>query len=72
MACMDCHDDDEEERFEGMLASWSREVDQLLNDAEARADERATERLRTLRRAGPLHNIKATRLLVQAIMRDSE
>ncbi len=69
-ACMDCHED-EEERFEGMLASWSREVGQLLLDAEARTDDRGRQLLQTLRTAGPLHNIEATRILVRSLTSES-
>ena len=69
--CMDCHED-EEERFEGMLASWSREVDDMLRDAEVRTDDRGRQLLKTLRVAGPLHNIEATRILVRSLTRESE
>jgi hypothetical protein len=65
-ACMDCHED-EEERFEGMLEAWSREVDQLLGDAEVRDDDRVRRLLQTLRTAGPLHNIEATRIIVRSL-----
>ena len=66
--CMDCH---EEERFDGMLASWSREVDQLLGDAEVRTDDRGRQLLQTLREAGPMHNIEATRILVRSLTSES-
>ena len=69
--CMDCHED-EEERFEGMLESWSREVERLINDAEPRTDDRGRQLLETLRKAGPLHNIEATRLLVRSVTGESE
>ncbi len=68
--CLDCHED-EEERFEGMLASWSREVDQMLRDAEVHTDERGRQLLQTLRAAGPLHNIEATRILVRSLASES-
>ena len=66
-ACMDCHED-EEERFEGMLASWSTEVERLIQSAEAHTDAAGRQRLQALRRAGPLHNIEATRLIVRSLM----
>lgn len=68
--CMECHED-EEERFEGMLESWSREVDQLLRDAEVRTDNRGRQLLQTLRAVGPMHNIEATRILVRSLTQES-
>jgi hypothetical protein len=65
-ACMDCHDD-EEERFEGMAAGWKSEFEELLRGAEGRSSERDREVLDTLRRAGPLHNPEATRMIIQAL-----
>lgn len=64
--CMDCHDD-EEERFEGMLAAWQREVEELLTDAEGRLDAEGKQALAALRRAGPLHNMEATRKVMGAL-----
>jgi len=64
--CMDCHED-EQERFDGMLASWRQEIEQLLLDAGARTDEEGRRRLEALRSAGPLHNIEAARIVVRAI-----
>ncbi len=69
-ACMDCHED-EGERFDGLLASWHREVDQLLSDAETGADERGRQLLQKLRAAGPLHNIEATRMLIRSLAEES-
>ncbi|MGB2987687.1 MAG: cytochrome c3 family protein [Phycisphaerae bacterium] len=63
--CLDCHED-EEERFTGMLASWEREVKQLLSSAERTADAERKRVLRAVRRAGPLHNVEATRVIVGA------
>jgi len=63
--CLDCHED-EEERFRGMLASWEREVKQLLSSAERTADAERKRVLRALRQAGPLHNVEATRIIVGA------
>lgn len=70
-ACMDCHDD-EEKRFEGMAVSWKNEVEGLLKKAEDRAHGHQRELLRTLRQAGPVHNIEATRLIVGALAVEPE
>ncbi len=69
--CMDCHDDDEE-RFGGMLASWGREADQLLGDAEATTDDQGRRLLQTLRKAGPLHNMEATRILIRSLTKETQ
>ncbi len=65
-ACLDCHDD-EEERFGGMLADWSQEVGKLLEDARSVADEADLEIISKLQAAGPLHNVAATRKILEAI-----
>ncbi len=65
-ACMDCHED-EEERYEGMLASWQKEIAPQLLDAEARADDQQRELLERLRNVGPLHNIEATRVILREL-----
>ncbi|MHC4695311.1 MAG: cytochrome c3 family protein [Planctomycetota bacterium] len=70
-ACMDCHDD-EEERFEGMVASWKSEVEGLLQEAQDRVDERGQDLLRILRQAGPLHNLEATRLILKSLRSEPE
>ena len=62
-ACMDCHDD-EEERFEGMVASWKAEADALLNAADSSTGAEHQKLLELLRRAGPLHNLEVTRKIV--------
>lgn len=64
--CMDCHED-EPERFGTMLASWHAEVQELLARAEAQADAPDRESLRLLRQAGPLHNIEATRTILEGL-----
>jgi formate-dependent nitrite reductase cytochrome c552 subunit len=69
--CMDCHED-EEERFDGMLASWKAEVVRLLTQAEEAVDEDSRWILDALREAGPLHNIEATRVIIGAFSSDSE
>ncbi|MFQ5589597.1 MAG: cytochrome c3 family protein [Phycisphaerae bacterium] len=65
-ACMDCHDD-EPERFEGMAASWKKEVEELLKLADDHADERTQQLVRALRQAGPLHNIEAAKLILNTL-----
>jgi hypothetical protein len=65
-ACMDCHED-EEERFEGMLGSWKAEVETLLQQAQGSADASDRELLQALSKAGPLHNIEATRVIVRSL-----
>ncbi len=65
--CVDCHEDDGE-RFSGMLGSWKREVAGLFRVAETRADDEARRHLATLRRAGPFHNMEATRRILQAVI----
>ncbi|MFQ5806387.1 MAG: hypothetical protein ACE5I3_08050, partial [Phycisphaerae bacterium] len=64
--CLECHED-EEERFEGMLASWQAEVDRVLAEAEGRVDAEGERLLAALRAAGPLHNIEATRKILAAL-----
>jgi hypothetical protein len=67
--CMDCHSD-EEERFGGMLKSWKSETDRMLQSAEAAhatASPAAQQALAALRKAGPLHNMEATRKLIATL-----
>ncbi|UCE60253.1 MAG: NapC/NirT family cytochrome c [Phycisphaerales bacterium] len=64
-SCMDCHED-EEERFTGMLATWEREVKQLMANAERDADTEMNRMLHALRQAGPLHNVEAARTILGA------
>lgn len=67
-ACMDCHED-EEERFDGMLAGWKKEVDALLRETESILDPYGHRVLDALQTAGPLHNIEATRLILRHVTR---
>ncbi|UCC32444.1 MAG: NapC/NirT family cytochrome c [Phycisphaerales bacterium] len=69
--CMECHED-EEARFEGMLASWKQEADQLLGEVEARVDEESRPLFEVLRQAGPLHNLEVTRIIARALAEGSE
>ncbi len=65
--CMDCHDD---EAFEGMLASWSKEAEQLLSQAQNKFgnDTEKFDVLQALRKSGPMHNIQATRAILQGLL----
>lgn len=66
--CLDCHD----EEYEGMLAGWKRQADQLLSAAEAAADAEGKTILDQLRQTGPLHNLEATRIITQALTGSEE
>lgn len=65
--CLDCHSDDEA-RYKEMLHSWKTEIDAMLLEVESFRDRETVEVLRTLRKAGPLHNIEATRIITRAIL----
>jgi hypothetical protein len=65
--CMDCHDDEE---YEGMLASWKLEVDELFSEAEDSADAEEKALLDAVRQAGPLHNPEATRIIIRTVLED--
>jgi len=64
--CIDCHSDDEE-KYGAMLASWKTEVDRQLQSVRAVGDPKTERILAALQRSGPLHNIAATRKILQAI-----
>ncbi len=66
--CMDCHDG--EEGFEGMLASWAKEAETLLSHAQekTKGDTVKQNILHALRKAGPMHNMKATRSIVRELL----
>ena len=63
--CMDCHSD-EEDKFRGLLASWKREVDALLVPLEQSAPG-DKQLIGSLQKAGPLHNIEATREILKTL-----
>ncbi|MBI4718588.1 MAG: NapC/NirT family cytochrome c [Planctomycetes bacterium] len=63
--CMECHED-EAEKYEGMLTSWASEMEGMLRSAESTADEAGKRLLEALRRAGPLHNVEAARIIARA------
>ena len=64
--CLSCHED-EEEKYKGLLASWDKEIRELLEQADGHAvgEQRAT--LETLRRVGPLHHPEATKTIIQRL-----
>jgi len=64
--CMDCHSDDED-RYKGMLRSWKTEIDAMLLEVGSVRDGESVELLRTLRKAGPLHNVEAARTIARAL-----
>ena len=69
--CMDCHDDDEE-RFGGMLTGWKQEADRLIAEAEPNLDVQGREHLERLRKAGPLHNMEATRIIIRRLLEEAK
>lgn len=85
--CLFCHDD-EEERFDGMVARWSEEIGRLSVEAAAALEELATagplpeaeaawlakarEQMAALNEAGPLHNIEAARKIYGAIRDEAQ
>jgi hypothetical protein len=62
--CVACHD----EEYKDMLSSWKGEVEHLLREAEAKTDAQGKRLLETLRQAGPLHNLEATRIIARALV----
>jgi|GEM_PF-51092 len=67
LLCVECHG----EEYQGMLASWQLQVDGLLDHAEIQADTAGKHLLGALRRAGPLHNVDATRMIVHRVIEGS-
>jgi hypothetical protein len=65
--CMDCHSDDEE-RFDGMLAGWKAEIEELLRQAGQLLDPSARETVAALHKAGPLHNTEASRAVLRGLL----
>ena len=63
--CLDCHDG--EDRIDGMAAGWKEEIGQLVNRAESAADEHGLEVLDALQKAGPLHNMEASRAILNQL-----
>jgi len=65
--CLDCHEDDED-RYAGMLTRWTDEVQRLLPADDRQLPDRSRGMLDALRRAGPMHNMEATRQLSAAAL----
>ena len=65
--CMDCHSDNEE-RYKEMLRSWRAEIDAMFLEVGSIKDGETVGLLRTLRKAGPLHNIEGTRMIARALL----
>ena len=59
-ACAGCHD----EEYAEMLAAWDEEVRGLVEDVQGQGNPETQRRLSALRRAGPLHNMEASRSLL--------
>lgn len=64
--CMDCHED-EEEKYEGLLTSWNEEVTRGFQGLESVLGDEHRAVLKALRRAGPFHNMEATRTILQSL-----
>jgi hypothetical protein len=69
--CMDCHSD-EEDRFQGMLASWKTESEALLKTASEGVEPLHKATMDLLRKSRPLHNIEATRRIIGGITKPKE
>lgn len=64
-ACFDCHEEDEP----GMsIAAWKKEVGDLLGRLGDVPDEQQRAQLDALRRAGPYHNMEATRAILDRMI----
>ena len=64
--CLECHDD-EEDRFDGLVSQWKQEIELLLRNAEAGADDRVARIIAALRAAGPLHNYAGAQQILRAL-----
>lgn len=62
---MECHQD-EEERFEGMPASWKKEMDETIATARQHVDDEELAVLVKLRKSGVCRNIEASRAILRA------
>lgn len=69
--CMDCHDD-EEDKYEGLLASWEKEIGQLTKKAHQASPGQPNPVLDALLKAGPYHNIEASRAILRKLMNNDE
>jgi len=64
--CLGCHDDDEE-RFDGMVTKWRSEIEAAIANVEPKLGESGRSVLEALRKAGPAHNMEATRKILKAL-----
>ncbi len=64
--CIECHQD-EEERFEGMPASWKKEMDETIATPRQHVDDEGLAVLDKLRKSGVYHNIEASRAILRGI-----
>jgi hypothetical protein len=62
--CLECHEEDGEE-YEAMLPNWDAEIKRLMTNAELLGGD--AKLLRSLGRAGPLHNFQASQKILTAI-----
>ncbi len=61
--CVDCHD----EEYGDILETRKRELDGLLAEVEKSCDAEGRRVLDALRRAGPLHNVEASRMILRSL-----
>ncbi len=64
--CMDCHSD-EEEKYAGMLANWTAELDRLFKSVPTSLDPANQKLIDMLRKAGPAHNVEAARTIIRSV-----
>ena len=62
---MECHQD-EEERYEGLPASWKKEMDETIATARQHVDDEELAVLVKLRKSGVCRNIEASRAILRA------
>ena len=63
---MECHQD-EEERYEGLPASWKKEMDETIATPRQHVDDEGLAVLDKLRKSGVYHNIEASRAILRGI-----
>lgn len=68
--CMECHSD-EDAKYKGMLAGWKSEVDAKLSAA-GKLPTVDLKLIESLRRAGPMHNIEATRRVLDDVTKPAK
>ncbi len=65
-ACFQCHD---KETMGGKVAAWQAEADRLFKAAAAKATKKQKKLIEELHKVGPLHNMDATRKILESIAR---